>query len=88
MSDLWYVYILRCSDNSLYTGIATDVDRRLEEHNNDNGLGAKYTRTRRPATLVYQEEVKTRSEATKREYAIRKLSKQDKEALVNTYAKS
>ena len=85
MPDSWYVYILRCSDNSLYTGIATDVDRRLDEHNNDNGLGAKYTRTRRPVALVYQENAGSRSEASKREYAIRKLSKQDKEQLVSDY---
>jgi len=86
MSDLWYVYILRCSDNSLYTGIATDVDRRVEEHNQDNTLGARYTRTRRPVKLVYQEKVETRSEASKREYAIKKLSKKDKEALVNQHS--
>ena len=88
MPDSWYVYIVRCSDNSLYTGIATDVDRRLEEHNSDNALGAKYTRARRPVELVYQEKIGNRSEASKREYVIRKLSKQDKEILVNVYTKS
>lgn len=85
MPDSWYVYILRCSDNSLYTGIATDVERRLDEHNNDNSLGAKYTRTRRPVKLVYQEQAGSRSEASKREYAIRKLSKRDKEKLASGY---
>lgn len=88
MSDLWYVYILRCSDNSLYTGIATDVERRLDEHNQDNSLGAKYTRARRPVTLVYQEKVESRSDASKREYAIRKLSKREKEALVSQYSQN
>ena len=86
MSEPWYVYILRFSDNSLYTGIATDVERRLDEHNN-NTQGAKYTRSRRPVELVYQEKAGSRSEASKREYAIRKLGKQDKEALVNHYSK-
>jgi putative endonuclease len=85
MSDLWYVYILRCSDNSLYTGIATDVDRRVEEHNQDNSLGARYTRARRPVKLVYREKAETRSKASKREYAIKKLSKNEKEALVSQY---
>ena len=88
MPDSWYVYIVRCSDNSLYTGIATDVDRRLEEHNSDNALGAKYTRARRPVALIYQEKIGNRSEASKREYVIRKLSKQDKEILVNVYTRS
>lgn len=85
MSDSWYIYILRCADNSLYTGIATDVKRRVEEHNSDNSLGAKYTRARRPVELVYQEKAGSRSEASKREYAIRKLNKQNKEALINKY---
>lgn len=88
MTDSWYVYIVRCSDHSLYTGIATDVERRLGEHNSDNTLGAKYTRARRPVELVYQEKIGTRSEASKREYVIRKLSKNDKEALVSTFTKS
>jgi putative endonuclease len=83
----WHVYMVRCSDNSLYTGIAVDVNRRVEEHNGDNKLGAKYTRTRRPVQLVYQEVVNSRSEAAKREYAIRTLSKIDKELLVQQYTK-
>jgi len=82
MPDLWYVYILRCADNSLYTGITTDVNRRLEEHNSHT-LGAKYTRGRRPVELVYREKKQSRSEALKREHAIKKLSKQEKEALVD-----
>lgn len=85
MSEKWYVYMVRCADNSLYTGIATDVERRLQEHNNSETLGAKYTRARRPVRLVYQEEVSSRSAASKREYAVRKLVKRDKEALVSQY---
>ena len=79
----WYVYILRCADNTFYTGITVDIDRRLDEHNNSNKLGAAYTRGRRPVELVYQESSATRSAATKREYEIRKMSKKQKEAFVN-----
>lgn len=74
--------MVRCSDDSLYAGIATDIERRLAEHNGNEGLGAKYTRGRRPVTLVYQESVLTRSAATKREFEIKRLNKQQKEALV------
>ena len=81
-SDLWFVYIVRCSDNSLYTGIAMDVNRRIDEHNKNDKLGAKYTRVRRPVKLVYQEEVASRSEAASREAALKKLTKKEKEALV------
>lgn len=84
----WHVYMVRCSDNTLYTGIAIDVNRRVEEHNSDNKLGAKYTRTRRPVQLVYQETVNSRSEAARREYAIRTLGKKDKELLVQNYGKN
>ena len=75
----WYVYILQCADNSLYTGITTDVKRRVSEHNHDNKLAAKYTRVRRPVKLVYQEELKSRSLATKREMEIKKLKREKKE---------
>ncbi len=78
----WFVYMLRCADSSLYTGITTDVKRRVEEHN-ETDLGARYTRTRRPVTLVYQEEVESRSEASKRECMIKKMKKLQKEALIN-----
>ena len=81
-SESWYVYIVRCSDESLYTGIAIDVQRRINEHNNDNTTGAKYTRARRPVRLMYQEEVSSRSEAASREHAIKKLTRQEKEALI------
>lgn len=78
----WSVYILRCADDSLYTGITTDVERRLTEHNAGDGLAAKYTRSRRPVRLVYREAVDSRSEAARREYAIKRLRKSAKEALI------
>lgn len=74
--------MLRCSDNSLYTGIAKDILRRVEEHNNNGLLGAKYTRPRRPVTLVYQEVMDSRSSATLRELEIKQLNKKEKEALI------
>jgi putative endonuclease len=78
----WTVYIVRCADGSLYTGIATDVARRIEEHNTDNLLAANYTRARRPVALAYQELAVTRSMAAKREYQIKQMSRREKEALV------
>lgn len=79
--DAWFVYILRCADNTFYTGIARDVERRLEEHNAGT-LGAKYTRPRRPVALVYHEAAPNRSAAARRECAIKRLSRSDKEALI------
>ena len=78
----WFVYIVRCSDNSLYTGIATDVERRVGEHNITGKIAAKYTRARQPVKLVYYETVVSRSAAASREYAIKRLSKATKEKLV------
>lgn len=75
-----YVYILRCADNSLYTGYTTNLARRLVVHN--SGKGAKYTRSRLPVRLVYYEEVSTRSEGLKLESSIKKLTKEKKEDLV------
>ncbi|MBU2966079.1 GIY-YIG nuclease family protein [Amphritea sp. 2_MG-2023] len=71
----WYVYILRCADDSLYTGVTTDTARRLNEHNFDDRLGAKYTRPRRPVNLVFQEACANRSAACKREAEIKKMSR-------------
>lgn len=77
-----YCYILRCADNTLYTGYTTDPKRRLNEHNNSD-KGAKYTKNRRPCTLVYTESFDTRQEATKREYYIKhKMTKKEKEELI------
>ena len=78
----WYVYMLRCSDNSLYTGVTTDVQRRVKEHNSNNKTAAKYTRVRQPVTLVYHEKAANRSDASKREYQIKQLTKSQKERLV------
>ena len=78
----WTVYIVRCADGSLYTGIATNVARRVEEHNANDLLASNYTRARRPVALVYQELAATRSAAGKREYQIKQLPRREKEALV------
>jgi len=80
----WSVYILRCSDDSLYTGITTDVERRVKEHNGESAnLGAKFTRGRQPVKLVYQEKAASRSHATKREMEIKSLSRDLKLQLIN-----
>jgi len=81
-NEQWSVYILRCADDSLYTGITTDVSRRLDQHNGLVKNGAKYTRNRQPVELVYQENANSRSAACKREYAIKSLSKSQKEQLI------
>lgn len=81
-----YVYILRCKDDSLYTGWCVDLEKRLELHN--SGKGAKYTRSKRPCKLVYYEEISNKSEALKREIAIKKLTKAKKEDLVRSFNKS
>lgn len=78
----WFVYMVRCADDSLYTGIATDVIRRVGEHNSTGTLGAKYTRARQPVSLVYSEMADSRSEASKREYHIKKMTKSAKEKLI------
>ena len=78
----WYVYIVRCADDSLYTGVATDVERRVEEHNHHSKLAARYTRARRPVRLVYTEPCDGRDVALRREHQIKRLPKTGKEALV------
>lgn len=78
----WFVYVLRCRGGSLYTGITTDLERRVIEHNEDDRLGAKYTRARRPVRLVYSESFTTRAEAARREWEIKRYSKTGKEALI------
>jgi putative endonuclease len=76
-----YVYVLRCADDSLYTGYTTDPERRVAEH--DDGAGAKYTRGRTPVDLVHLEEYDTRSSAMAREHEIKQLSRGEKERLVD-----
>ena len=83
MESVWYLYILRCRDDTLYTGITTDVEKRLEAHS--SGRGAKYTRGRGPLTLVYQEECGTHSDALKRELAVKALTRSEKEALIGSF---
>ena len=77
---MWYLYILRCKDDSLYTGITTDVDKRLEAHR--AGKGAKYTRGRGPLELVYKEECADHSDALKRELEIKRLPREEKLKLI------
>lgn len=80
MGEPWYVYIIRCSDHSLYTGIAKDVAQRVEAHN--AGTGARYTRGRGPVKVVYTEELDSKPEALRREIEIKRLRREDKEALI------
>lgn len=81
-SPLWVVYVLECSDKTYYTGITNNLERRLSQH--EAGKGAKYTRGRGPFIVRHTEAFEGRGEATKREYAIKQLSKQDKEKLFGT----
>jgi putative endonuclease len=83
MEKSWYVYILRCKDDTLYCGITPDLEKRLQQHN--AGKGAKYTRGRGPLELVYREMVETHSDALKREIAIKRLSRTEKLELIGTY---
>lgn len=78
----WFVYMLRCSDGSLYTGVTTDIERRFLEHK-EGKTGAKYTRSRFPISVVYRETCASRSEAQVREAVLKKFSKKEKEALVS-----
>lgn len=82
MGEKAYTYILRCSDGTLYTGYSTDVKARVLKHN--TGKGAKYTKARRPVELVYYEEYSSKSEALRREAAIKKLSRIQKEELIKS----
>ena len=82
MEQTWYVYILRCKDDTLYTGITTQVEKRLEAHR--TGRGAKYTRGRAPLELVYRETCGSHSDALKRERQIKALSRQEKQKLLET----
>lgn len=81
MSVPYTLYILRCSDTTLYTGITVDLERRISEHNISD-KGAKYTRSRRPVALVYTEPFETKSAALKREIAIKKMTRAQKEGLL------
>lgn len=81
MDKTWKLYILRCGDGSFYTGITTDVEARLEVHR--SGKGAKYTRGRGPLELIYSEDCGTHSDALKREIAVKAMTKEEKQKLIN-----
>ena len=83
-----FVYIVECADGSYYTGYTTNIQRRLNEHNYSFKRGAKYTRSRRPVKLVHQEEYPTRSQALKREYKIKKLSRKKKQQIITESTRS
>jgi putative endonuclease len=76
----WFIYIIRCGDNTLYTGITTDIKRRIAEHRGKGG--AKYFRGRGPLKLVYKKKVGTRSEALKMEYMVKRMKKKEKEETI------
>lgn len=82
----WWVYIVECADLSYYTGITTNIEKRIDKHN--TGSGAKYTKFKRPVWLIYFEKYTNRSEATKREMEIKKLTRKQKETLVEKVRKS
>lgn len=79
-----FVYILECSDNTYYTWITTDLERRIFEHNNSI-KAAKYTKTRRPVKLIYKSSFESRSKASKEEYRIKNLTRKDKEKIINKF---
>ena len=78
----WFLYVLQCSDGTYYTGVTTDMKRRLNEHNTSK-RGAKYTKTRRPVKLVYLSGYESRSSAQKAEYKFKQLTRKQKEAIIN-----
>ena len=80
MQNCWYVYIVQCSDDSLYTGVARDVERRIRQHN--DGRGAKYTRARRPVRLVHSEPAADRGSALRREQQIKRMTRLSKKRLI------
>ena len=80
MLSMNYTYILQCKDGTFYTGWTNNLERRLKAHN--DGKGAKYTKARRPVILVYYETFETKEEAMKREYAIKQMTRKEKETLI------
>lgn len=78
----WYVYMIICADTTYYTGITIDLKKRIKAHNGEIKGGAKYTRFKRPVRLVYQEKYANRSQASKREYELKKLSRDEKHKLI------
>jgi len=86
-SVIWHVYIVKCSDESLYTGITKDINRRISEHNTNNKLGSKYIRSKRPVSLVYSESYISQTEARKREAAIKSWTREYKLKLIKNLTK-
>lgn len=82
MHPSWFIYIVRCADDSLYTGVTTDIPRRLAEHNGST-KGARYTRSRQPVHLVYSESAPNRAQACQREWQIKQLSRKEKLMLIS-----
>ncbi|UXK08476.1 GIY-YIG nuclease family protein [Shewanella putrefaciens] len=82
--SMWYLYLIRCANGHLYTGITTDVARRFKDHQSNGPKAAKYLRGKGPLTLMYQEQVGTRSDALRREIAVKKLSRNQKLALIES----
>lgn len=80
---LWYVYLVRCNDDSLYTGVTTDVTRRFQEHQAQGKKTAKYLRGKQPLSLVYVVGVDSKNEALQLEYKIKKMTKCEKEIMIN-----
>jgi len=84
IEKMYYLYILECSDQTLYSGITVDLERRVKEYDSSE-LGAKYTRGRKPVKLVFSKEFQNRSQASKEESRIKKLSREEKLELIKTY---
>jgi putative endonuclease len=87
-TKIWIIYLLECGDKTLYCGITNNIENRLKQHMGELPGGAKYTRSRKPLKVVYQEEVNSRSEALKRELIIKKMSRRTKLNLVTNYKKN
>jgi predicted GIY-YIG superfamily endonuclease len=84
--SLWYLYVLQCGDNTLYAGITNDLERRIKQHN--DGTASRYTRSRLPVVLAYQERCRGRSRALKKEYAMKQLSRKEKEKYIKRKSKT
>jgi putative endonuclease len=82
-ASAWVVYVLKCRDNTLYTGITSDVSRRFHQHN--NGTASRYTRSRLPVKLIFSEPCRNRSQALKKEYAMKQLSRKEKNAYISDH---
>ncbi|MCK4796009.1 MAG: GIY-YIG nuclease family protein [Spirochaetes bacterium] len=78
--EVWFIYIVKCSDKTLYTGITKNIEKRINEHNNKKG--AKYTKPRTPVALIYKEKCNSRSDAAKRENEIKRMQRKQKLSLI------